>query len=62
MGEYKSFNKFLEKNTHLTAKSLRSYNRKSRTFLVELKLFFLFFLFLCDLHHKKTPVTHFTRL
>ncbi len=37
MGEYKAFNEFLETNAHLVAKSLKSYNRKSRTFLVKLK-------------------------
>ncbi len=34
MGEYKSFNEFLEKNTHLEAKEIKSYNRKSRSFLI----------------------------
>lgn len=34
MGEYKSFNEFLEKNNHLKAKEIKSYNRKSRSFLV----------------------------
>ena len=34
MGEYKSFNEFLEQNTHLRAKEMKSYNRKSRTFLI----------------------------
>jgi O-methyltransferase len=34
MGEYKSFNEFLEANPHLSATSLPSYNRKSRTFLI----------------------------
>lgn len=33
-GEYKSFNEFLEANTHLTAKEIKSYNRKSRSFLI----------------------------
>jgi hypothetical protein len=33
-GEYKSFNEFLKNNPHLKAQSMRSYNRKSRTFLV----------------------------
>lgn len=37
MGEYKSFNEFLERNPHLKATSLKSYNRKSRTFLVQPK-------------------------
>lgn len=35
MGEYKSFNEFLESNLHLKAEPLKSYNRKSRTFLVQ---------------------------
>lgn len=35
MGEYKSFNEFLEENPRLRAVSLKSYNRKSRTFLVQ---------------------------
>lgn len=34
MGEYQSFNEFLEENPHLTATPMKSYNRKSRTFLV----------------------------
>lgn len=34
-GEYKSFNEFLKANPHLRATPLKSYNRKSRTFLVE---------------------------
>lgn len=34
MGEYKSFNEFLDKNPRLKAEPLTSYNRKSRTFLV----------------------------
>lgn len=34
MGEYKSFNEFLEKNTHLEAEEIKSYNRKSRSFLI----------------------------
>lgn len=34
MGEYKSFNEFLEKNTHLKAKEIKSYNRKSKSFLI----------------------------
>lgn len=37
MGEYKSFNEFLEENPHLKATSIKSYNRKSRTFVLELK-------------------------
>lgn len=35
MGEYRSFNEFLETNTHLKAVPLKSYNRKSKTFLVQ---------------------------
>jgi hypothetical protein len=35
MGEYRSFNEFLEENPHLEAASMESYNRKSRTFLVQ---------------------------
>jgi O-methyltransferase len=34
MGEYKSFNEFLESNQHLYAKEIKSYNRKSRSFLI----------------------------
>lgn len=34
-GEYKSFNEFLEKNTHLKAREIKSYNRKSKTFIIE---------------------------
>ncbi len=34
MGEYQSFNEFLEKNKHLEAEEIPSYNRKSRSFLV----------------------------
>lgn len=34
MGEYKSFNEFLDSNTHLEAKEIESYNRKSKTFLI----------------------------
>lgn len=34
MGEYKSFNEFLESNSHLQAREIKSYNRKSKTFLV----------------------------
>jgi len=37
MGEYQSFNEFLENNPRLKATPLESYNRKSRTFLVEPK-------------------------
>lgn len=35
MGEYKSFNEFLENNSHLTATEIPSYNRKSKSFLIE---------------------------
>ncbi len=35
MGEYRSFNEFLEKNTHLEAREIKSYNRKSKSFLVK---------------------------
>ncbi len=34
MGEYKSFNQFLEANPHLKTKEIKSYNRKSRSFLI----------------------------
>lgn len=34
MGEYKSFNEFVENNPHLRFKEIESYNRKSRSFLV----------------------------
>lgn len=37
MGEYKAFNEFLEANTHLQAKEIKSYNRKSKSFLITLK-------------------------
>jgi hypothetical protein len=37
MGEYKSFNEFLEASPHLRATAMKSYNRKSRTFLIEPK-------------------------
>jgi O-methyltransferase len=33
-GEYRSFNEFLEKNTHIKAKKIKSYNRKSESFLI----------------------------
>lgn len=36
MGEYKSFNEFVEQNTHFKFTELSSYNRKSKTFLVEI--------------------------
>ena len=35
MGEYKSFNEFLEKNSRLVAEEIKSYNRKSKSFLVK---------------------------
>ena len=35
MGEYQSFNEFLDENKHLVAKEIRSYNRKSRSFLIK---------------------------
>jgi hypothetical protein len=34
MGEYKSFNEFLENNPNLSATEIPSYNRKSKSFLV----------------------------
>ena len=34
LGEYKSFNEFLENNPQLEAEEINSYNRKSRSFLV----------------------------
>lgn len=34
IGEYKSFNEFLESNPHLQASEIKSYNRKSKSFLV----------------------------
>lgn len=34
MGEYKSFNEFLENNPRFKAKEIKSYNRKSRSFLI----------------------------
>ena len=34
LGEYKSFNEFLEENPHLTATEIPSYNRKSKSFLI----------------------------
>jgi O-methyltransferase len=37
MGEYKSFNEFLEKNTHLEAEEIKSYNRKSKSFVIKPK-------------------------
>ena len=35
MGEYKSFNEFLDNNKQLEVKEIRSYNRKSKVFLVK---------------------------
>lgn len=35
MGEYKSFNEFLDNNPNLKAEEIKSYNRKSKTFVVE---------------------------
>lgn len=35
MGEYKSFNEFLEANPHLNPREIKSYNRKSRSFLLK---------------------------
>lgn len=34
MGEYQSFNEFLEANTHLRVQEIPSYNRKSKSFIV----------------------------
>lgn len=34
MGEYRSFNEFLESNPRLSAEEIRSYNRKSKAFVV----------------------------
>lgn len=35
MGEYKSFNEFLDNNPNLEAKEIKSYNRKSKSFLIK---------------------------
>jgi len=35
MGEYRAFNEFLEKNPHFEAKEIKSYNRKSKSFLIK---------------------------
>ena len=35
MGEYKSFNEFLESNPNFEAEEIKSYNRKSKSFLVK---------------------------
>lgn len=37
MGEYKSFNEFLEKNPNFGVEEIKSYNRKSRSFLIQPK-------------------------
>ncbi len=37
MGEYKSFNEFLDGNPHLEATEIKSYNRKSKSFLIKPK-------------------------
>ncbi len=34
MGEYRSFNEFLENNPNLKVKEIKSYNRKSKSFLI----------------------------
>src|SRR3989344_2687992 len=36
MGEYKAFNEFLDKNPQLQAEEIKSYNRKSKSFLIKL--------------------------
>lgn len=38
MGEYKSFNEFLESNPHLSAEEIPSYNRKSKSFVVKVRV------------------------
>ncbi|MBS3083355.1 hypothetical protein J4423_00975, partial [Candidatus Pacearchaeota archaeon] len=35
MGEYKAFNEFLDKNPQLQAEEIKSYNRKSKSFLIK---------------------------
>ncbi len=35
MGEYKALNEFLEENPHLQAEEIGSYNRKSRSFIIQ---------------------------
>ena len=35
LGEYKAFNEFLEGNSHLIAKEIKSYNRKSKSYLIQ---------------------------
>jgi hypothetical protein len=37
LGEYRAFNEFLDVNPNLIAKEIKSYNRKSKTFLVQPK-------------------------
>ena len=37
MGEYKAFNEFLDNNPKFEAEEIKSYNRKSKSFLVKLK-------------------------
>ncbi|MEK6917879.1 MAG: TylF/MycF/NovP-related O-methyltransferase [Nanoarchaeota archaeon] len=37
MGEYKAFNEFLDENTYLEAQEIKSYNRKSKSFIVKPK-------------------------
>lgn len=37
MGEYKSFNEFLEANPYFQVREIKSYNRKSRSFLIKPK-------------------------
>lgn len=37
VGEYKAFNEFLEENPRLQAQEISSYNRKSKSFLIQLK-------------------------
>ncbi len=37
MGEYKSFNEFLESNPNLKVQEIKSYNRKSKTFIIQPK-------------------------
>ncbi len=39
MGEYKAFNEFLEKNSQFIVQEIKSYNRKSKSFLVKPLLF-----------------------
>jgi O-methyltransferase len=34
MGEYQSFNEFLDNNPHIEVKEIKSYNRKSKSFLI----------------------------